>query len=142
MPPVTPTPSLTVPRGHRGYFDENLNLETGAQILCTTPSNTTLWTCTFMATHANIQVPSTSPPTYTTVTPAHGHMLTDVHIYPHSCSTYACLHVACSHSHTHTLQLRYTHTNSLCPCRHTHVLVLSLYTPTITHSRSATEAGD
>lgn len=93
-----------------------------------------------MATHANtFKYTHTSSHPYILTLHSHtcSHMLTDVHIYPHShTGTYACLHMfTCVHSrtHTHAFTSPGTHTNSLCPCRHTHVLI-----PAHTHSYNHT----
>lgn len=150
--PVHPdTISLIVPRGHRGYFDENLNLETGAQILCTQTTRIPLCghahsrplcghahSRSHMLTHSNT-LTQVHTPTYshTTVTPAHmvtcSQTLTYTHTHtPALMHAYTCSH-ACTHTHTRFHKLKYTHTNSLCPCPHTHVLI-----PAHTHSYNHT----
>lgn len=139
--PVHPnTISLTVPRGHRGYFDESLNLETGAQILCTHTTRIPLcghahsWP--HMLTHSST-LTQVHTPTYShsTVTPAVtcSQMFTYTHTHtPALMHAYTCSH-ACTHTHTHAFTSSGTHTNSLCPCRHTHVLI-----PAHTHSYNHT----
>lgn len=127
--PVHPnTISLTVPRGHRGYFDESLNLETGAQILCTHTTRIPLcgharsWP--HMLTHSST-LTQVHTPTYShsTVTPAVtcSQMFTYTRTHsPALMHAYTCSH-ACTHAHTHTRfhKPRYTHKFSVPMPSHT-----------------------
>ena len=138
--PVHPnTISLTVPRGHRGYFDESLNLETGAQILCTHTTRIPLcgharsWP--HMLTHSST-LTQVHTPTYShsTVTPAVtcSQMFTYTRTHsPALMHAYTCSH-ACTH--THTLSQAQVHTQILCAHAVTHMYsYLLTLTPTITH---------
>lgn len=117
--PVHPnTISLTVPRGHRGYFDENLNLETGAQILCTHTTRIPLcghahsWP--HMLTHSST-LTQVHTPTYTPQshlhTRSHAHRCSHIPTltHRHLCMP-TCSH-ACTHTHTHTLSQAQVHSH-------------------------------